>query len=410
MPETATIPPFPAPRDGAPDVLFVTGEHSGSDHAARLLNGLRARRPGIRAAALGGPALAAAGAQTLFDTTRFSAVGLVEVLANLGYYRLLFRRTLEWIREHRPRVVVPVDYPGFNLRLADRLRREGLSRKGGGTIAVCQYIGPQIWAWKAGRRFKMARDLDALGVIFPFEVDCYADTALPVRFVGHPFVAPDSPPPPVRHEPGAPVLLLPGSRPKPVRKIFPVLLAAWREYLRAAETDVAAAGSGGVKKLPREAVVLHTGEPVLDELRRALERFADIAPTVRLLARGEAPVPVAASAALMSSGTVSLSVALAGIPGAIAYRANPLTWLIGRRLVKGVEYLGIANILLKRPAWPEFLQDAARPQTLAARLRECISDPAAATLAHTDAAELHSMLGGGMDDIGDAAGWLCEWV
>jgi len=394
------IPDALPPPAGTVDVLFVAGEHSGSDHAARALRKLRSRRPALRAAALGGPSLAEAGAQLLFDMTRFSAVGLVEVLAHINFYRRLFARTLAWVREHRPRVVVLVDYPGFNLRLAERLRAGGLSRKGGGEIPVLYYISPQIWAWKAGRRFQMARSLDGLGVIFPFEVACYADTTLPVRFVGHPFVAAGAALP-ARYESGAPVLLLPGSRPKAVRRIFPVLLKAWRKFLEAP--------AGGVSA----AVVAHPGEPVLSVLKDTLARFPDIAATVRLVGRGETAGagPPAASAALMSSGTMSLSIALAGIPGAIAYRANPLTWLVGRQLVKGVEYLGIANILLKRPAWPEFLQGGASPDALAARLRECVADKAVIRAAQDDAATLFTMLGGGMDDAsGDAADWLAEWL
>jgi lipid-A-disaccharide synthase len=410
---------FEPPAAGTADVLFVAGEHSGSDHAARVIRELRARHPALRIAALGGESMCAAGAQLLFDMTRFSAVGLVEVLANFGFYRRLFSRTVAWIREHKPRLVVLVDYPGFNLRLADRLRSEGLSRKGGGHTAVCQYISPQIWAWKAGRRFKMARDLDGLGVIFPFEVACYADTNLPVRFVGHPFVADDFALP-VRYDADAPVLLLPGSRPKPVRKIFPVLLEAWQKFLEGAGGD---AGK-------RTAVVQHTGEPVLSVLREVLAKFPKVAKSVRLVERAQnEQVKNAAgtagsgalsatgtagalrtSGALSSSGTMSLSLALAGVPGAIVYRANPITWFVGRRLVKGVEYLGIANILLKRPAWPEYLQSDANPDALAARLAACLNEPAAALAAQNDAAALRELLGGDQQDTPSAAQWLEEFL
>ena len=203
---------FDAPRSGRADLLIVAGEHSGDQHAARVLRKLRALKPGLTSASLGGPALQKAGSQLLHDMTGFSAVGFVEVIANYGYYKKLFDRTLAWIRAHKPRAVCLVDYPGFNLRLADALKREKLSRAGGGDIAVYFYISPQIWAWKSGRRFKMAETLDSLGVIFPFELDCYKDTKLPVKFVGHPFVTEDHRAP-VAYDRSAPVLLLPGSRP-----------------------------------------------------------------------------------------------------------------------------------------------------------------------------------------------------
>ena len=380
-------------EEGGVDVLFIAGEHSGDEHAARVVRALRARRPQLRIAALGGPALREAGVSLLFDMTRFSAVGLVEVLAHYGFYRKLFARTLDWIRRHRPRLVCFVDYPGFNLRLAGKLRDEGLSRCGGGEIALCFYISPQIWGWKAGRRFKMARTLDSVGVIFPFEVECYRDTSLEARFVGHPFVSPEYTAP-VRNAMAGPVLLLPGSRPKAVRKIFPVLLKAWRLFCRTHPGC--------------EAVVLHPGEPVRGVLAAQLERNADLAGSVRLVERGGGVQE--ASATLTSSGTMSLSLALAGIPGAIVYRANALTWLVGRQLVKGVEYLGIANILLQRAAWPEYLQEDAHPAALAARLAACIEDPAVALAAQEDAAALYAMLGGGLESCVSPADWLLEFL
>ncbi|MDR2430112.1 MAG: lipid-A-disaccharide synthase [Puniceicoccales bacterium] len=395
MSAPASIPDvFPPPAGGkGVDVLFVAGEHSGDEHAARVVGALRARRPQLRIAALGGPALRKAGAELLFDMTGFSAVGFVEVLAHYGFYTRLFARALDWIRCHRPRLVCFVDYPGFNLRLARRLHEEGLRRCGWGGIALCFYISPQIWAWKAGRRFKMARTLDSVGVIFPFELECYRDTSLDARFVGHPFVSPEYVAP-VRHAADAPVLLLPGSRPKAVRKIFPVLLEAWRLFSRTHRR--------------REAVVLHPGEPVRGVLAAQLKREADLAGSVRLVERGNGVQE--ASAALTSSGTMSLSLALAGVPGAIVYRANALTWLVGRQLVKGVEYLGIANILLQRAAWPEYLQGDANPAALAARLAACVEDPAVALAAQEDAAALHAMLGGGMETCVSPADWLLEFL
>ena len=169
---------LPAPEGGPVDVLIIAGEHSGDEHAARLVRDVQAAQPTLRFAALGGPELSEAGAQLLFDLTASSVVGLVEVLKNYSFFKALMEETLRWIGEHRPRAVLFVDYPGMNLRLAAALRGRGLSLKGGGKIKTLFYISPQIWAWKAKRRFTMARDLDALAVIFPFEVACYAELCL----------------------------------------------------------------------------------------------------------------------------------------------------------------------------------------------------------------------------------------
>jgi lipid-A-disaccharide synthase len=378
-PEVTLAPP----TGGRVDVLIVAGEHSGDEHAARLVREVRAARPELAVAALGGPQLAAAGAQLLHDMTASSVVGLVEVLKNYGFFKALFEATLGWIAAHRPRVVCFVDYPGMNLRLAAALRERGLSVKGGGAIATLFYISPQIWAWKAGRRFKMARDLDGLATIFPFEPACYADTTLPAEFVGHPFVAGDYEAP-VRHAADAPVLLLPGSRKQAVARIFPVLLDGW-----------AAHGE-------RDATVLYPSDAIRAVLEAEMRRPGRAALAGRLHFR-RTGASVAASAVLTSSGTMSMHCALAGIPGAIAYRANPLTYLLGKMLVK-IEYLGIANLLLKEPMYPEYLQGAARAAALAAELQASLHDPARRERTADQAARLRELLQ--VPAHRTAAGWL----
>ena len=367
---------FERPRTGGIDILFVAGEHSGDQHAAKAIQDLLKHRPDLRVAAFGGPRMQAAGAQLLFDMTGFSAVGIVEVLSAYPFYRRLFARMTAWSLQWKPKLVVLVDYPGLNLRLANELRLAGLSRAGGGETAVIQYVSPQLWAWKPKRRFTMARDLDAVGTIFPFEPAVYTDTKLDARFVGHPFAEADHVPA-LSYDPAGPVLLLPGSRPKPVRKIFPALIEAFALFRR--------------DHPKRRALVLHTGGEVHAELYRLCAEYGEEAKGIDL--RPVSDGPVAGCAALVSSGTMSLSVALAGIPGAVVYRANPLTWIIGRRLIAGrVDHLGIANILLKRQAWPEYLQSACEPRALAHRLSACVDHGEARQQAATDARELMSLL------------------
>ena len=372
-----TIPAsFDRPRGGEVDVLVVAGEHSGDQHAAKVVAELLKARPGLRIAAFGGPQLRAAGAQLLLDMTGFSAVGIVEVLAAYPFYRRLFARMVSWTTQWKPKVVVLVDYPGLNLRLANELRKAGLSRAGFGETAVIQYVSPQLWAWKPKRRFTMARDLDSVGTIFPFEPAVYADTKLDARFVGHPFAEADHQHG-LKYDSEGPVLLLHGSRPKPVRKIFPALVEAFALFRK--------------DHPKRRALVLHTGGEVHAELYRLLAEYGDQAKGIDLRPVSEGPA--AGCAALVSSGTMSLTVALAGIPGAVVYRANPLTWVVGRRLIAGrVDNLGIANILLKRQAWPEYLQGACEPAPLAARLRECVEAPGPRAQAVADAGELLRML------------------
>lgn len=395
-------PPFhlPPPAAGRVDLLIVAGEHSGDEHAARMVRELRVRQPEAVVAALGGPKLAAAGAQLLHDLTASSVVGLFEVLKNYSFFKALFAETLRWIETHRPRAVCFVDYPGLNLRLAAAMRERGLSRKGGGAVATLFYISPQIWAWKSQRRFSMARDLDAMAVIFPFEPKCYADTGLEVEFVGHPFVAPDYSPP-VRFEPNGPVLLLPGSRKQAVARIFPVLLAGFRAFGQ------------------REAIVLYPSRDILEVLREAGAptnvRFVQVSADGAGSSAAErsridgtnSGGAIPASAVLTSSGTMSMHCALAAIPGAIAYRANPLTYVLGRMLVK-VEYLGIANLLLGEPMYPEYIQDAATPAALAAELRSCVQDALRRERTASQAARLRELLT--VPGIRTAGEWLARHV
>lgn len=347
---------FPAPKDGACDVLVLAGEHSGDEQSARMLLDALEINPELKVCAFGGNSLAAAGAQMVFDTTSFSVVGLMEVVKNAGFFRALTNAVVGWIDRYRPKAVCFVDYPGFNLHIASILRKKGISRAGGGNVKTLYYISPQIWAWKASRRFKMARTLDSLATIFPFEPACYADTSLDVRFVGHPFTSARYNPP-VEYDASGPILLLAGSRAIAVSRIFPVMVRA-------------------LSLIPdRRATVICPSPLIRSILDRTLSANPDAAGRIDIVPNGGNGC-IGACAVLTSSGTMSLSCALAGIPGAIVYRANPLTYLVGRSLVN-IEYLGIANLILDKPAWREFIQFDADPKSIAEYIKTLLADPSA---------------------------------
>ncbi|MBT3638425.1 MAG: lipid-A-disaccharide synthase [Opitutae bacterium] len=339
--------PFPSAGIDKVDLLIVAGEASGDEHGSLLLEELLARKPDLSVSALGGPGLESKGASLLFNLVDHSVVGIFEVLKNYGFFKSLFRQTLEWIEEKRPKVVLLVDYPGFNLRLAKALKDRGLSVKGGGEIKVLQYVSPQLWAWKPKRRFLMEKVLDGLAVLFPFELDCYRDVDLPVSFVGHPF-ARTGYQSPISYDESGPVALLPGSRVQPVERILPCFLDAFELLLR---------------KFPGLEGVVPVPDAKIEQLVRAL---IDARPDLRnkVVVR-DCKAGMRARAVLMSSGTMSLACSIAGIPGVIAYRAHPLTYWLGRYLVK-VPYLGMSNLLLPdSPPYQEFLQGAANGKTLA---------------------------------------------
>jgi len=382
--QIASLPP---PVSGQPDMLVVAGEHSGDQQAARMVKKLLTQHPDLRIAALGGDALAKAGAQLLFDLTSSSVVGIVEVIRNYRFFRDIMGETIHWIDTYRPKVVCLVDYPGFNLRLAEKLHRLGISQMGGGEIKVIYYISPQIWAWKAKRRFTMARYLDALAVIFPFEVDCYKDTDLKVSFVGHPFVETNYESP-VVWKPSGPLLLLPGSRKIAVSRIAPLLFKGYSHYLK----------EGGTVN----AVVLYPSDTIKDLLSSILSKFPDLSGKVTLTRQENI---ADARGVLTSSGTMSLNCALAGIPGAIAYRANPITYRLGRILVK-IPYIGINNLLLDEAMYPEFIQGAATPKKLAAEIVSVLESNERLKETQTKAERLHSILT--QSSARDSAGWVVQ--
>ena len=370
---------LPAPVDERVDLLVIAAEHSGDQHAGRMVAGLLAAEPNRRIAALGGPALADAGAQLLEDLTTQSTMGFA-VFGRLSFYRTLMAEVVRWVGDHQPKAVCFVDSSGLNLRIAKKLFGAGLAAKSGGPTKLLYYISPQIWASRAKRRFQMAEHLDGLASIFPFEKEVYADTELPVGFVGHPFLAPDYRPP-VAFDPDGPVLLLPGSRHGLVKRLMPVMLEAFAQV-----------GTG------KNAVVLYPSEAI----KAQLEGF-DLPPNVILQKTDERRDPVGAAAVLTTSGTMSMHCALAGIPGVVTYKTDPLTYWLGRMIVK-VKYIGIANLLLKEAMYPEYIQGAATAPALSNELKLSLDDTDRQSRTRSLATSLRNLLSSPQDF--SASDWL----
>ena len=348
---------FSPPKNSECDVLVIAGEHSGDEQASRMIASALKKNPDLRVCAFGGEQLAKVGAQLLFDMTSFSVVGFVEVVKNYGFFKKLLEAVADWICQYKPKKVCFVDYPGFNLHLAKILKERGVSIKGGGNIKLFYYISPQIWAWKAGRRFKMANLLDSLATIFPFEPKCYADTTLPAKFVGHPFMSAEYNPP-VEYDPNGEILLLSGSRTIAVSRILPIMVDTLR-------------------LLPNErAVVIYPTQAIKEKIDFVLAKNKDVADRIRVIANSSEKIAI--KGAMMSSGTMSLSCSLEGIPGAIIYKANAFTYFLGRMLVN-IKYLSIANIILDKPAWQEFIQFDASPKKIAKYMQTCLTPEARKT-------------------------------
>jgi lipid-A-disaccharide synthase len=331
-------------------VLLVAGEASGDLHGAALVAALRCSDPDLEVWGVGGERLRAAGMHIMVDTAAVSTMGFVETFGTLGRLLSTYRRLRRFLVEERPQLVVLIDFPEFNLFLAKRAKAMG--------IPVFYYIGPQVWAWRRGRVRKIARRVDRLGLVFPFEPELYNNGNGLAEFVGHPLL--DAARPTRTREatlahyhldPARPLLaLLPGSRKKELGHLMrPAMEAAeqlrqsgWQVVIALAHTltrdDVAAALGG---KLPAVPIVEND--------------------TYNLIH--------AADTVLVASGTATLETALLGRPMVIMYRVAPLTFALARLLVH-VDHIGMPNLILGRAVFPELIQGDVTPERLVAAVQD----------------------------------------
>lgn len=356
MNRDSLISEFSSPSDGEVDLLIIAGEHSGDELAAHMVKHLLEKHPQLKVAALGGEKLKQSGAKLVFNMVDHSVMGLVDVIKNYSFLKRLFNNTLDWIEKYQPKHICFVDYPGFNLRLAKVLKAKQLSQKGGGHIGLHYYVSPQIWAWKSQRRFKMAKVLDSLGVLFPFEKKWYSDTNLPVTYLGHPFAEKDYPLP-VEYDPNGTILLLPGSRIKSIEVIAPTIFKAFQQIVL--EDD------------SLTGVVLYPSQQVERYLKTLLESYPALTDKVSLVKNDSVKLKV--KGAIMSSGTISLSMALASVPGVIMYKLSNLNYALVRILIK-VRFIGLANLILDQSIYPELLQKEATVDNIVSHFTPCLSN------------------------------------
>ncbi len=333
-------------------LFVVAGENSGDSHAANLLAELRQYLPDLEISGLGGPKLHALDPDVEDWTHEAAVIGLWDVLRRYGWFRRKFRETLDRVASEKPDAVLLVDYPGFNLRLARALQplRPG--------VRLIYYISPQVWAWNRSRIPRMAAWLDRMLCIFPFEKDLYEKSGLRTEFVGHPMTAELTEGGAGSRDPDL-FALLPGSREREVRKIFPVMLAAAREvHQTRPPTRFAAAAMS-------------------EKIRASMRAMADAAGvTVDIGLLNSRDIMRRAAAGLVASGTATLEATMLGLPYALVYKIAWITYIPARFVIK-VPYLGMANILAGRQIVKEFIQTGAEPSALAAEALRLLDDPAA---------------------------------
>jgi len=353
------------------DLLVVAGEASGDLHGGRLLAELRALEPETRAFGMGGAELRAAGLETLADSREIAVVGLSEALKIVPRAREIFRALLAECDRRRPSTALLIDSPEFNLRLARQLKARG--------VRVVYYVSPQVWAWRKGRVRTIAKVVDRMLVLFPFEVDFYRGHRVDVVHVGHPLVDEVPVLEQAWDRPRAAgeayrVALLPGSRKSEIAALLPAMLGAARILSQTLPIEVTLIQAPTLADAIVDAHLASAGVPV----RRVREnRF---------------PVIANSHLALCASGTVTLEVGLLGTPMLVAYRLSGFTYRLARWLVK-LPHFSLVNLVLGRGAVPELLQDQASPEGLAAVAQGLLTDSERASTMRRALSELRPRLG-----------------
>ena len=358
-------------------VMIVAGEASGDIYGADLVQKAHLQDPGIHFFGIGGSRMREGGVATVVDTADMAVIGLVEVLKHFGVISSAFHTLKKLLQNDPPELLILIDYPGFNLRLAKVAKKAG--------VKVLYYISPKVWAWKAGRIKKIAATVNRMAVIFPFEVPLYEKAGVPVSFVGHPLL--DLVKVSISRKEAAAsfgldpskktVGLFPGSRKSEIERILPAILSA-AELLQ--------------KRFPELQFVLPLAstlgeEDILPHLKRAGitpiitdQRIHDLIRTC--------------DAIISVSGTVTLEIALVGTPMVIIYKLTPLTYHIARRLVK-IEHMGLCNIVAGRSLVKELLQDQATPEAIAAEITRILLDETYREKMVADLESIREKLGGG---------------
>ncbi len=334
-------------------VFWVTGESSGDRHAAHLIRELKTLQPSWTHAGMGGEAMRREGVELTANLREAALMGLIEVIRHLPRMIQLRNRLVDEIITSGAQLVVLVDFPDFNMSVARSLRTR-LGRK----IQILYYVSPQVWAWRRGRIKTISSLVDAMAVLFPFELDVYRPHGLETVFFGHPLVGEVGASAPVnelRKQFGLvgdeqAVAILPGSRMQEIERHLPVQLAAVKRLRQ---------------RLTEPVKVLLARANTVD--RNTLTQMAAGVPDLEIVDNARDALATA-RVGLVKSGTSTVEALLIGTPYVVMYKVSPMTFRIAKLLVRGVKYVAMVNVLAGRMVVPEHVQDDATPGRLAADL------------------------------------------
>ncbi|WP_411726860.1 lipid-A-disaccharide synthase [Methyloglobulus sp.] len=358
-------------------IFFSAGESSGDQHAANMFLELKKRQSDIKGIGMGGAKMELAGIDIRYDSSAIAVIGVVEVIKHYGEILRALKSMQRLLLAERPDLLVCVDYKEFNFKLARFAKQNG--------IKVLFYVSPQVWAWRPGRAKEYGAVIDMMAVIFPFEVAYYEAERVPVRYVGHPSVDKVYPQRSKEDdlqifgfENTKPVVgILPGSRRNEIERMLPVMLDAAHQLQN---------------KFPGIHFLLPQADSIPDTL------LADHLRAARLMITVIKHKPYDAiqccDAIMTTSGTASLEIALLGVPMVIAYKLSPLTYWLGRWLVK-TPYIGLPNIMLGKLAVKELIQHEASAENMAAEISKILKDKPYAEQIRQDLLQVKQQLGEG---------------
>jgi lipid-A-disaccharide synthase len=357
-------------------IAILAGEASGDLLGAKVITALRARYPDLQIEGIGGPAMIAAGCNSLFDIERLSVMGLVEPLKRLPDLFKLRRDIYHHFIRHRPDIFIGIDAPDFNLGLEIKLRRAG--------IPIVHYVSPSVWAWRQNRIHKIAKAVDMMLTLLPFEAKFYEQHHVPVRYVGHPLA--DQIPLEVDviaarralriDEGGRYIALLPGSRRQEIRHMAePFLLAAHKLWKRNPDLRF---------------LTSHINEQRYHQFMTCHQQLTPDLP-LQIFTRRTHDVIAAADAVVVTSGTATLETMLLKKPMVIAYRMPWLTHQLAKFLVK-TPFIGLPNLLAGELLVPELIQNAATPEAIAAQLMDYLDFPEKVAILQEKFKAIHQVL------------------
>ncbi|MDP3009305.1 MAG: lipid-A-disaccharide synthase [Methylococcales bacterium] len=358
-------------------ILFSAGESSGDQHAANMFLEIKKHQPDINAIGMGGAKMAQAGIDIRYDSAGIGVIGVVEVLKHYGEIRRALTLMKRIIDTERPDLLVCVDYKEFNFKLAKYAKQQG--------VKVLFYVSPQVWAWRAGRVKAYGKVIDMMAVIFPFEIPYYEAENVPVRYVGHPSVDKVHPQYTKAEDMARfglavnrrVVGLLAGSRANEIKRLLPVMLAA-AALLHERFLDC--------------QFILPQADSISDEL--LAEYLTDAPVQVRVIKSQPYDVMQCCDAIMTTSGTATLEIALLTVPMVICYKLSPLTYWLGRLLVK-TKFIGLPNIVAGKSIVREFIQHEATAENLTAEVTRMLTDEHYCTMMRENLSDVKQRLGQG---------------